>query len=132
LETLDGPHYKDQNSARWITDNVRSIRGYITLLACQIRYNCITVNYTPENKGDIGNESRHKWSHQIQRGNTLFPRSRVVWYTKGLNGQAKVLGVRKLEDITDADESGLTGEEGGGGLEKVKLVLITHKREGSE
>lgn len=27
-------------------------------------------------KIDIGKGSRHKWSHQIKRGNTLFPRSR--------------------------------------------------------
>lgn len=30
----------------------------------------------------------------------------------GLNSQTKVLGVRELEDVTDADEGSLAGEEG--------------------
>lgn len=41
----------------------------------------------------------------------------VVWYTKGLNRQAEVLSIRQLVEVPDADEGGLAGEEGLGGLE---------------
>ena len=71
----------------------------------------------PEDKRDIGKESRHKWSHQNQNEETrFFLDLGAVWYTRGLNRQAEVLRVRELVEVTDADEGGLAGEEGLGGL----------------
>lgn len=52
-----------------------------------------------------------------KRGNTLFPRSRGCMVYKGyLSRQTNVLSVRKLVNIADADESGLSGKESLGGL----------------
>ena len=70
------------------------------------------------NKGDIGKESKHR-SHQIQTKETRFSLDLGLYGIQGgLNGQAEVLSVGKLEDITDADQGGLAGEEGHGNLEE--------------
>jgi hypothetical protein len=77
-----------------------------------------------KNKGDIGNESRHKWSHQIQNeGNRLLPLYGVM-YTGILNGQTDVLGEGELVDITHADEGGLASQEGVGDL-RVTVSTVT-------
>lgn len=81
-----------------------------------------------KNKGDIGNESRHKWSHQIQNeGTRNFPLYSVM-YTGILNGQTEVLGEGQLVDITDADKGGLASQEGVGNLEISVSVLKQHKQ----
>ena len=72
----------------------------------------------------MGNESRHKWSHQIQNeGNIVFPLYGVM-YTGILNGQTEVLGEGQLVNITHADEGGLASQEGVGDL-RVTVSIMT-------
>jgi hypothetical protein len=44
-----------------------------------------------------------------------------------LNGEANVLGVGELVDVTDADESSLAGKEGLSGLQRRKKISIQLK-----
>lgn len=46
-------------------------------------------------------------------------------YTGILNGQSEVLGEGKLVDITNADESGLVGQEGVGNLHGTVSIKIS-------